>query len=237
MTQGFHVYTEKPPGLSYADVLRVLETERKTNKTCMTAFKKRFAPAYIKTKELVWSEEFGNPSALSIFRTSGPYKGGGEAYLLDSAIHVVDLADFLFGRVSSVTTLKSEPANYAVGLEFLGGGVGTLTLTDRLSYERGWEAVHAVGSGGVVVHVDNSVEMIAFQYGRPIAAHKPEFVAGTSNSLVEMGFVGELQAFVDAIRNATRPESSIENAARAMAVLDAVKKATASGRREKVDEV
>ncbi len=49
------------------------------------------------------------------------------------------------------------------------------------------------GNGGVWVQVDNSVEMIAFHLDQPIAAHKPEFVAGTSHSSVEQGFSGELQ--------------------------------------------
>ncbi len=49
--------------------------------------------------------------------------------------------------------------------------------------------------------------MLAFNKDIPFAAHKPEFVAGNSDSLVEMGFVGELQAFVDAVASGTTPES------------------------------
>ena len=142
--------------------------------------------------------------------------------MLDSGIHVVDLAQWMFGRVARVAAFRSGASSYAITLEFAGGAVGTLALTDRMSYARGWEEVTAVGSKGVCIQIDNSVEMIAFEKDVPFAAHKPDFVAGSSRSSVETGFVGELQAFVDAIVENKPVPSAIDSAVHTMEILEAI---------------
>lgn len=227
---GFHIYTEKPPAGDASQARAVLEMQRRTGKICMTGFKKRFAPAYLKTKAIVTDARFGDPAALHILRTSGNYRNAGDPrsnYLLDSGIHVLDLAHWLYGPVRTVSAFKKPPANYAISLEFRSGSVGTLTLTDRMSYERGWEEVTVIGSGGICIQVDNSVEMVAFEKDTPFSAHKPDFVAGNSNSSVEMGFQGELQAFVDAIAGKAAPASGIESAYHTMQIIAAVEKSAA----------
>jgi predicted dehydrogenase len=71
--------------------------------------------------------------------------------------------------------------------------------------------------------------MIAFHSNVPFAAHKPEFGAGTSDSQIEMGFVAELQAFVDAIIAGREPESSIESAVHTMEIIEAIQLAAKTG--------
>jgi predicted dehydrogenase len=230
--RGLHVYTEKPPATTAADCRKVVAAQRESGLVCMTGFKKRYAPAYVAARQLVASEGFGSPALLSILRTSGHYGNTDNPrsrYILDSGIHAVDLAPYLFGHVTEVKAVRKAPASYAVTLQFAGGAVGTLSLTDRMSYARAWEEVTAIGDGGVCVQVDNSVEMIAFAMEKPIAAHKPNFVAGSSNSAVEQGFVGELRAFVEAVRGGPSPVSSIEEAAHTMEIIEAIEESVRTG--------
>jgi predicted dehydrogenase len=214
---------------------------------CMTGFKKRYAPAYVKAKTVVNDPRFGAPALLSIVRTSGNYGNSDDPrsqYILDSGIHAVDLAAYLFGRVSAVTAIRKAPASFAITLHFANGAVGTLALSDRMSYARSWEEVTAIGDGGVCIQVDNSVEMIAFALDQPIAAHKPDFVAASTDSPKELGFAGELQAFVDAISAAgdsTRgssghdtprgagPRSEIAESLHTMAIIEAIQKSSQDG--------
>lgn len=226
MRLGFHVYVEKPPADSCEQAARMLATQRETGKICMTAFKKRFAPAYLKARQVMEDARFGAPVALNIFRTSGKF--GGDRYLLNNSIHVIDLAVFLFGRVKRAVAFSPAAGDHAISLEFANGAVGNLTLTDRMSYDRGWEEMAVTGSGGVTVKIDNSVEMIAFQKDVPFAAHKPEFVAGSSHSSVEMGFAGELQAFVDAIAQGNpEPDAGMESTFHTMQIIAALEKSEA----------
>jgi predicted dehydrogenase len=240
MEAGYHVYTEKPPALDFEQCRQMLQTRRRTGKVCMTAFKKRFAPAYQKTKAVIESEAFGRPSLLTLTRTSGNWREGEDSvsvYLRENAIHVVDLMAYLFGPITRVMATSRSIATAAITLDFQNGGIGTLAVTDRMSYARGWEVVTAVGDGGVCIQVDNSVEMSAFKFDQPIAAHKPEFVAGGSLSLVEQGFLGELQAFVDAIQNGTEPDADIAHATHAMAVIKAVKASLNTGTAVEVEDI
>jgi predicted dehydrogenase len=232
MGLGCHVYTEKPPAVNADQCQQVVSAQKQSGRICMTGFKKRYAPAYVKTKAIIDGGDFGEPAVISILRTSGNYRNASDPrsqYILDSAVHAIDLAAFMFGHVASVGAAKKPPANYVVSLQFQNGAVGTLSLTDRMSYARGWEELTAIGTGGVCVQVDNSVEMVAYQFDQPIAAHKPEFVAGNSDSLVEMGFAPELQAFTDAIRSGAQPASSIRESAHTMAIIEAIQTAAASG--------
>jgi len=227
----YHVYTEKAPALDLEQCRAMLHAQRRSGKVCMTAFKKRFAPAYVKAKAVIEREDFGQPALLTITRTSGHWREGEDSvntYLRENSIHVVDLAAYLFGPVKRVAATARPIATAVLTLEYANGGIGTVAVTDRMSYARGWEVVTAVGSGGICLQVDNSVEMNAFKFDQPIAAHKPEFVAGTSLSAVEQGFVGELQAFVDAIRSGTQPDAHIAHATHAMAILHAVRQALPS---------
>ncbi len=232
MDAGYHVYTEKPPALDLEQCRQMLQAHRRSGKVCMTAFKKRFAPAYQKARAVIERDDFGQPTLLTITRTSGNWREGEDSvntYLRENSIHVVDLVPYLFGPVKRVSAMSHSVATAAMTFEFAGGGIGTLAVTDRMSYARGWEVVTAVGSGGICIQVDNSVEMSAFKFDEPIAAHKPEFVSGNSFSSVEQGFSGELQAFVDAIQTGTRPDANIEHATHAMAILKAVKQSLTTG--------
>lgn len=237
MQAGYHVYTEKPPALTLEQARQMLETSKSTGKICMAAFKKRFAPAYMKAKAVIEGEHFGDKNLLTITRTSGNWRGTEDpvnAYLRENSIHVVDLAAYLFGPIARVSAAGRPIATAAITLEYVSGAIGTLAVTDRMSYARGWEVVTAVGAGGVCIQVDNSVEMLAFKYDQPIAAHKPEFVAGTSLSAVEQGFSGELVAFVEAVRNGTEPDANAADSLHVMEVLTAVKRSMESGRAEEV---
>jgi predicted dehydrogenase len=238
LESGYHVYTEKPPALNLEQCRAIQKAQRQSGKVYMTAFKKRFAPAYQKTKAVIESEEFSEPDLLTITRTSGNWREGADSvndYLRENAIHVVDLAAYLFGPVRSVTATAHSVATAAITLEFARGGIGTLAVTDRMSYARGWEIVTVIGSTGVCIQVDNSVEMNAWKFDQPIAAHKPEFVAGTSLSSIEQGFIGEIQAFVDAIQSGSQPDANIETTTHTMAILKAIAQSLASGQRAEVE--
>lgn len=233
MEAGCHVYTEKAPALDLAQCRQIQLSQQRTGRVYMTAFKKRFAPAYTKTKSVITGEQFGAPALLTITRTSGRWGGQEDTvntYLRENSIHVVDLAAYLFGPVRRVFACAQPVATAVLTLEFQHGGIGNVSVTDRMSYARGWEVVTAVGDGGVCIQVDNSVEMNAWKFDQPILAHKPEFVAGTSHSSEEQGFVGELQTFVDAIRSGTQPaEAGIDDVVHAMAILRAVRQSLESG--------
>ena len=232
LTAGYHVYTEKPNVNTLAECKLVRDAARKANRICMTAYKKLFAPAYVKARDLIRSETFGRPVLLNVLRTRGPFKQTGnpvDAYMLQWGCHAIDLLTFLFGPVARVSaiTIGLEPWAYACHLTYTSGAIGTFTVSERIG-GRNLEDVTILGSEGVVIKVDNSIEMTASKNGQPFAMHKGDFVNGSAQGGVEQGYVGELQAFVDAIRTGNAPEANIEQGTHTMAVYEAIQSSAAN---------
>ncbi len=238
MGAGFNVCTEKPPAASLKQCREVVNAQKRMGKLCMTAFKKRFAPAGVKMKQVVESADFGKPSTISVFRTRDKKGKGLEdclAYILDSGIHMFDIVTWLFGPAVSVQAIRNEPTSVAVLVNFSNGSVGTMLFPTTLSNQRIWEEITVTGSGGVLARMENSTEMIAFKKEQPIAAYKPEWCFASCDSSVEMGFIPELQAFVEAVRSGNKPESSVESVLPGMALLEATLESLRSGKTEKVE--
>ena len=238
MRAGFHVCTEKPPAVSLKQCLEVVNVQKQTGKICMTAFKKRFAPAGVKLKQVVESADFGKASTISVFRTrdnKGKNLDDCLKYILDSGIHMFDLVAWLFGPAVSVQAIRNEPTSVAVLANFANGAVGTMLFPTTLSNQRIWEEITVTGSGGVFARMENSTEMMAFKKEQPIAAYKPEWCFASCDSSAEMGFIPELQAFVEAVRSGNKPESSVESVVPGMALLEAALESLKTGMNTKVE--
>jgi predicted dehydrogenase len=235
MEAGLPVYTEKPPAVTAAGARRVLETSRRTGKRCVTAFKKRYAPAYAKAKAIVDGPDFGDPHLLSIDYASGPYSNDPDNprrwFLLDFCVHIVDLSRYLFGEVAEVFAWKRGHEAYAVCLRFANGAVGTLALTCRRDYAISTEKVELTGGQGRMMSLSNSVELTYWQDREIKAWHSPSFSTAGGDSLIETGFQGELAAFVTACRGGPEHASTIESSYRTMVLYEAIQESAEAGGR------
>lgn len=233
MRAGVDVYTEKPTASSLAEALQMLETSRETGRICMTAFKKRFAPAYVKARSIVESPEFGEKGVLNVIRTAGrnnKIDPAGRRRTLDWSCHTFDLSAYLWGRVRKVTTTRSpatDRAGWSVVMQHEGGGVSHQLLTFYPEYHK--ESLYLCGTGGIDVQIDNSISLLATHAGHPIDAHWPAFTNGLYFSDIEQGFAGELVEFVSAVRDQRRPLTSIEDGAHSLAIFEAFWESAESG--------
>ncbi len=221
MRLAYHVYVEKPHAPSLEASREMLRASRDTARICMVAFKKRFAPAYVKAREAIQSKEFGRPTMIQLMRGKGGGPADSPGWLWQWGCHLTDLAPYLFGPVREVHAGKNADDWSAVtaSLRFVNGAVGTITYC---SPGANWEEIMAVGDGMKAVRVSNSIFMTRYRGNAPEGGHLPGFVAGYTDSAVEMGFVGELREFVAAIREGRQPESNIAHAAHTRALHDAI---------------
>jgi predicted dehydrogenase len=235
MEAGLPVYTEKPPAVTAAGARRMLEVSRRTGRLCVTAFKKRYAPAYVKAKAIVDSPDFGPPQLLSIDYASGRYTNEPGRprswFLLDFALHIVDLTRYLFGEVAEVFAWERDREGYAVCLRFANGALGTLALTCHRDYAVSTEQVELTGGQGRMMRLANSVELTYWQDREIRAWHSPSFSTAGGDSLVETGFQGELAAFVAACRGGPEPPSAIASSFRTMLLYEAIKESAEAGGR------
>ncbi len=233
MEAGLPVYTEKPPAVTAAGARRVLEASRRTGRLCVTAFKKRYAPAYVRARAIVNGPDFGAPHLLSIDYASGPYRNDPDNprswFLLDFCIHIIDLSRFLFGEVAEVFAWERERTVYAVSLRFVNGAVGTLAMTSHRDYAVSTEKVELTGAQGRMISMANSIELTYWQDREIRAWHSPSFATAGGDSLVETGFQPELAAFVAACRGGPEPPSTIGSGYRTMLLYEAIKRSAEAG--------
>lgn len=115
MEKGINVLSEKPMALTVEQCEEMIACAKKNNVRLMIGQCLRFAPAYLKLKEIIDSGELGEVVASFFFRGGGTplwsyenwlldRENGGGA-LFDQHVHDVDMINFLFGMPEKVSTV------------------------------------------------------------------------------------------------------------------------------------
>ncbi len=239
MEHGLPVYTEKPPAPDAKEAAEVAKVSRKTGKICMTAFKKRFAPVYRRAKEIIEDESFGRPALLSVDYSSGPYNCdpslGYSPFLTDFTVHIIDITRYLFGEVDELFAYMQGYGTFSVTMKHIKGGLTNLALTCHRSWAIPTEQIEITGEEREFVRISNSTVLSYWSKDSLVEGMEPNFSISRGDSLVETGFLGELQEFVAAVKEDRQPESNIESSARTMLLHDNIMAAAESSEPRKID--
>jgi predicted dehydrogenase len=231
MRLGFPVYTEKPPAPTAAQALEVARVSRETGLLCTTAFKKRYAVAYNRARE--WIDTFSPEEhfSLSIDYCSAAYSNVDDrsSFLLDFAIHIIDLTGYLFGDVAQVFGFTKDHHAYAVSLRFASGAVGSLNLNDGRSFAVPTEEVEITIKGGSFMTIHNSSCWRITRNGQPCEWREPPTFTSAGDSGHETGHLAELVDFVAALREGRTTRSNIHESAKSMLLYDAIKESAETG--------
>jgi predicted dehydrogenase len=170
---GLHVWTEKPPAATCAEIERVQQAERDSGRRYMVGYKTMFFPANVKAKELAGREEFGTPRLITLQRpVSVPTPEQMDAYLnagqpvgavigfLDHVCHVTSLLIHLAGMPQTLHYERAPGGAAAATFTFPDGLVATMALTHGCAYESGIERTMIVGEGGHDVIVQNNKRVL-----------------------------------------------------------------------------
>jgi myo-inositol 2-dehydrogenase/D-chiro-inositol 1-dehydrogenase len=229
MRAGLHVFTEKPPSITSAESLAVARVAAESGKMCMTAFKKRYAPAYAKARQIIMEEmppgerHLEYTYNLSHYRMDDPDPA--HWFLLDAGIHAIDAVRFFMGEVDELVTYKSGSngrESYAIAMRFADGSAGTLNLSARGTPGKGHELLKVTGDGKTIL-VENVVNLAVYRRGGPTDMEWPAYVASGNWTEVTTGFAGELQAFERVLREGIVSISDIESSYRSMALYEAIR--------------
>jgi len=109
---GFHVFCEKPMGLSGAETDKMLRAVKRSGKLFSVGQCLRFWPAYTEVKKLLDSGRYGKVQYAEYARFSAPPGWGWDGWLLDGKrsgnaaldlhVHDVDMLLYLHGRPKSL---------------------------------------------------------------------------------------------------------------------------------------
>ena len=97
---GLHVLLEKPITSTVSEGQELLKLASSKKVKFLVGHIERFNPAVKKTKEMIENGDLGNVIAISIKRVGGfPFKITDSNIVVDSAIHDIDIVNYLLGRL------------------------------------------------------------------------------------------------------------------------------------------
>lgn len=239
---GAHVFVEKPLGMTVAESTEIADVSARVGRHVMVGFMKRFAPSYMIQKEIMNNTaEFGPAlSFTGMFGiTSGRPGWTDEVYLKVGGVHYIDLLRHLFGELTDVTGYTNSvdvKVSQIFSLRFDSGVIGNMFLAGLPAWKRHWEEMTVTGENGFV-KVDNMLT-VRSHYDKPTTTKGPRWQTmdeedrvlspvSTSGSggwrdLYLNGYVGELEHFLDCVRNNTAPITSAADNVKTMALCDAI---------------
>jgi len=230
LRMGFPVYTEKPPAASAESALAVARVAAETGLLCTTAFKKRYNNAYSRARE--WIDGFAPDDlySISIDYASRQYANDcpRHLFLLDFAIHIIDLVGYLFGDVASVFAFAKGQDAYAVSLKFANGAVGSLNLNDGRSFGIPTEEVEISIRGGNFMTIHNSSCWRITENEHPCEWREPPTFTSAGDSGNETGHLAEIADFLAAIREGRSTRSVIHESYKSMVLYEAIAESAAT---------
>ncbi len=172
MNAGAHVWMEKPPAASAAEVEAMMRTSRETGRFAGVGFKKMFFPANVKAKKIIDAPEFG-PVRTITARYPQRLPPSGERKdmdvmkgFLDHIMHPHSVLRLLGGPIESLFVEREENSGASItAIRFASGVVGSLHLSHGQSGMAPLERTEVVGGGANVV-VDNNVRVTYYRPGR-----------------------------------------------------------------------
>ena len=177
---GKHVICEKPLEISLERIDRMIGAHEKAGTKLGGIFNYRYHDSLKYIKWAVDSGRFGKITCASVFvpwwRPETYYKGSwhgtkkldGGGALMNQAIHMVDILQYLMGQVESLQAytatlaheIEVEDTATSV-LRFRNGALGMIYGTTA-SYPGQYRRLEITGTGGTVVQVENSFKVWKF---------------------------------------------------------------------------
>lgn len=250
MKVGCHVWMEKPPASSSAEIEDMIKVSQETKKFVLVGFKKCFFPAIVKAKEIIEKEEFGTPTSIYVrypqSLPEGQYKDDPKKMLgfLDHIAHPGSIIVYLMGKIEHIYYERNQIGGTVTTMKFKSGAVGTLHLTAGQAGTSPLERLEVIGRGANVV-VDNGVKITYYRpgsrgpggYGRATNyigddSHapiywEPEFSLGQlyNKGLFLLGYAPEVIYFAECVlKNSPPQKCGLEDALEVTKLYEAYKR-------------
>ncbi|PKQ92858.1 gfo/Idh/MocA family oxidoreductase [Paenibacillus sp. BGI2013] len=236
---GKNVYVDKPLGWNAAEAATVAEAAEQAGVVIMVGFMKRYAPIYMKLKELIDSGSLGKVRSfqMKFAVDSTPFCKDEEQFIKLAAIHMVDLMRYLFGeviRVTGTTVKDGEHINQSISLVFENNVVGSAYFTGMSAWSRESESVLVTFDNGfasaeeintLTVHQSRSSTSLpwkSLEEQDTVYTPSGSPMSGAYRDLYLRGFVGEMVHFIACCQNQTVPHSSAKDNIATMALCDSI---------------
>ncbi|MGC5771176.1 Gfo/Idh/MocA family protein [Paenibacillus pabuli] len=236
---GKNVYVDKPLGWNAAEAADIAQAAEKAGVIVMVGFMKRYAPVYMKLKELIDGGSMGKARSfqMKFAVDSTPFCKDEEQFIKLAAIHMVDLMRFLFGEAMQVTgtTVKNgEHINQSISLKFEQGVVGSAYFAGMSAWSRESESVLVTFDDGfasadeintLTIHHSRTGDNLpwkSLEERDTVYTPSGSPMSGAYRDLYLRGFVGEMAHFMECCKNKSVPQSSGKENIGTMALCDTI---------------
>ncbi|MEN6547918.1 MAG: Gfo/Idh/MocA family oxidoreductase [Armatimonadia bacterium] len=241
---GVNVLCEKPMAPNVEQCLALAEACERAGVTLMIAQKKRFAPAIAFLKEHL-NADFGKPLSLNYRYHPGQVPmnwfwqeddGGGP--ILENAVHVFDTLRYLIGDVKTVRGIggnilnpdRAGQVDLALGLlEFENGCVGAVELGTASEWAMADEEFYLACEHTVVRSRGGFDRPSEILYLNRAEAKPQTFCVDYEGAKGSQDFEAEIRHFVECIQKQQQPLITGRDAAKSIAVCQAMKRAVREG--------
>ena len=250
LESGFHVWIEKPPAASVAEIEEMAAASKQAGKLVGIGFKKAFTPTATEVREVIQRDEFGEPHSVYLrypqylpAENDPPLGLGGSRrkWFLDHMVHPASLITSLLGPAAAVTYHRDAKGGGFAFLEFPSGALGCIHFAFGRSPTSFLERLEVIGENANIV-VDNGIRLT---YYRPAARQparrgisktfirsddeaplywEPQFSLGSlvNKQLFLVGYVPEIEYFCKCVVEGHEPEiGGLEHAVQVMKIYEA----------------
>lgn len=230
---GKNVFAEKPLGWTASEAAELAEEAEKAGVILMVGFMKRYAPSYLKLKEIILSGELGASRSFNakFAVNSTAFCKNDEDYIKLVAIHYVDLMRYLFGEVVDLSGFKAidgSKVSMCFSLKFGNGVIGNVYFSGMdawsresenmmITFDKGFVCAEEINK--VTIHKSNVPSKVSWQSITEediVLTPSATPMSGAYRDLYMRGFIGEMSHFIDCCLRGDNPSSSGRDNVRTM---------------------
>jgi myo-inositol 2-dehydrogenase/D-chiro-inositol 1-dehydrogenase len=232
-----HVFCEKPFAIGLEDAKRLLECAEKSKKKFQVGHNRRYAPVYVKLKELLQTDtahsahikmnrgELKNPPW-----TGDPNITGG--FLYETTIHLFDMIRFQFGEIAELVAYGSqheypELDEFSMIFKFKNGFHCTFASSSDASWLFPFERIEVFCHHRTIL----TQEMENLLDSSGIDANFQTFSYSMIEKEERWGYVQEDKAFIDSIINDSTPPVTAIDGYKSVQIVESVYEAIRTGQK------
>jgi predicted dehydrogenase len=243
LTNGYHLFIEKPPFLTRFQAESMARIADKYDRLTMVGFERRFVPLMVETRKLIEDHTPIAQARAAVFKNHVdlelPYHRGSIDFLTTDGVHCVDWLRWACGGevkhvVSKVRKMyQSYDNSYNAMIEFDNGAIGELSCSWAMGNRQWLFEMHARevsaylnatdGADQVSIYAGESISK-DWQWRKEGDAYKRSLVeaAGSPERFRYYGFYAENRHFIDCIKEGKQPQTNFADGVKTMALIEQI---------------
>ncbi len=227
LNAGLHVFVEKPLSLTLKESKEIHELSQKTGKFVQVGYIKRHAIPYQKIQELL--KNIGTITSINATFGCRNFAKDASDYLLQAAIHTINLVQSYAGEILEMNTIISEVGTNFTILSIARGSnhiPASLTLIAADAWSKLNEELILTGTKGYIKYNNNSDLEVHInnmsKHQKPRWQEMDEITnlyttvsttsSGSFQDLYQKGFIPEISSFLECVKNNRPPiTDSLDN--------------------------